>query len=199
MNLNYLIDKYGTLVYQNENKTKWFLDDVDKSYLNIKIKRYSSIDYKKILLKNAIEPDDVFKDSKENEYLVFDIKEIYKKENLIYSEAVVFKNDFDKEITIIDYNTIRAVSGTPKEDRIILATKARIKELSPSDPLSIPTYPDGAQITHLISIFYDAKIKEIRNLIIKWDSKEFEVKKIENVNNMNKILVFYCQKSYNIL
>lgn len=110
MNINYLINKYGAPVYQNEVPIKWFVDEEDISYLNIKIKKYSSINYKKVLIKNKVDIDDRFKDEAEKEYLVYNIHNVYKKAKLIYSEVIIFEDDFDKDIEIYTVNKTKEIT-----------------------------------------------------------------------------------------
>lgn len=188
MNINSLINKYGETATLNEVDISVFVDEDKligyKSHTDFK--EYTGLNIILVLIKEDVNFNDVFVIN-EIEYLVFESKEIRKSGVRIYSDVVLFKNDFVNDIKIYTQSLNTKGCNLPSlAEEPYKEIKARVKTVKPNDYLQYAMYGQKTP-THVISMLFEDGVNVTD--LIEWGSRKFEVLNSENVDEQDRILI----------
>lgn len=189
MNINTLIDKYGTSIQKNNETIRVYFDNTKAT----QVKRnnlYTSFNLRIILLKEEISLDDVFViDGKE--FLVLEvIDKGYVGNQLVYVEVALYENDFMENVRFFSQSLAMQGCNLPNADtNPYKEAKARIRTKKSTELLSLAL--QGQKVpTHEITIKYQDGISA--NDLIVWGDRSFEILSLQNLDEKNKFLVMDC-------
>ena len=189
MNINSLINKHGETGQRNNVDISVFVDEERLSSYKKEtgFKDFTGIMLSAVLVKEQVLDTDIFSING-SQYRVFQSKEIRKNGVRIYSDALLFKDDFIHDIEILKQSLNSKGCNLPsigESEPIVL--KGRIKTTKHNEYLQYAMHSDKTP-THIISVLFDGSDIEITDLI-KWGDRSFEVLGSENINEQNRILV----------
>ena len=183
MNTDTLINKYGETGQRNNLDISIFVAGEKLS----SYKKETGITLFAILIKEAILDTDIFLING-SQYRVFQSKEIRKNGKRIYSDALLFKDDFIHDIEILKQSLNTKGCNLPSiGDANSIILKGRIKTIKHSEYLQYAMHSNKTP-THVISVLFDGSNIEITDLI-KWGDRSFEILGSENINEQNRILL----------
>ena len=188
MNINSLIRKHGEPAKQNGQNIHVFLNGERlSSYRAITgFKEYTGMRTLAVLIKQEARDDDVYVVNGRN-WLVFEAQEVRHKGKRVYSDVVLFEDDFTHEITLFDQEMKKHGCNLPsrKEEPKVTAM-ARLKTVKASEFLQMAMHHDGKPPTHVFTTKYTEGFKS--RDVIAWGERAFEVLSVENVNEQDRLL-----------
>lgn len=188
MKINSLINKYGEPATLNNLAIFAFVDE-DKLIgykKHIGFEGYTGLNLLLVLIKEAVNFNDIFV-MNGIEYLVFESKEIRKSGIRIYSDVVLFKNDFVNDIKIYTQSmNLKGCNLPTLADLPYKEVKARVKTVKPNDYLQYALHGQKTP-THVISILFEDGVGVAD--LIEWGERKFEVLNSENVDEQDRILI----------
>lgn len=189
MNINSLINKHGEPGQHNDVDISVFVDEQRLSSYKKEtgFKDFTGIMLCVVLVKEQVLDTDIFLINN-SKYRVFQSKEIRKNGVRIYSDVLLFKDDFVHDIEIFKQSLNSKGCNLPSiKDGQPVILKGRIKTTKHNEYLQYAMHSDKTP-THVISVLFDDSDIEITDLI-KWGDRSFEVLGSENINEQNRILV----------
>lgn len=188
MDINSLISKYGEPATLNGVGVFVFVDE-DKLTVykkHVGFGEYTGLGICLVLLKEAVSFNDVFVVNGVD-YRVFESKEIRKNGVRVYSDVVLFKNDFVHDVRIYTQSmslkgcNLPTLAGMPYKK-----VKARIKTVKPKDYVQYSMHGQKTP-THVVSMMFKDGVGVTD--LIKWGDRAFEVLNSEDVDEQGRILV----------
>ena len=188
MNINSLINKYGESATLNGVDVFVFIDEERLSTYKkqSKFDEYTGLTMCAVLLKEQVLDSDIFS-IKGLQYRVFESKEIRKNGVRVYSDALLFKDDFIHDVKIYTQSmnlkgcNLPVLAGVPYKE-----VKARIKTVKSQDYLQYSLHTSKVP-THVISMMFEDGVGVTD--LIEWGDRKFEVLSSENIDEQDRILV----------
>lgn len=190
MNNARLILKYGEPILIGLAPTKAYFEDSKKTIYLKENAVYASFDLEVIHTIEEVLIDDVVVLYGGVDFGVLEARPTRTNGVVTYCETLLYKDDFINDILIKKQSLSNQGCTLPSTlpDTPIEA-KARIKTVKPTDYLNFAL--QGAKVTtHMIIIKYEAGVAT--GDLIEWGARNFEVLAIENINETNTLLAFYC-------
>lgn len=187
MNINYLIRKYGESGTLNGSPVSVYVDEERLSYYKKEtdFRDHTGITLCLALIREAVGVDDKLVIGGIS-YYVFKSFETRKKGVRVYSEALLFKDDFIHDIDIYNQNmTLRNCNLPVKDDDPYTTRKARINTVSIDKYLNY-SYHNDKTPTHIFTLLNEDGLSI--NNIIKWGTRTFEVLGSEDVDEQGRII-----------
>jgi SPP1 family predicted phage head-tail adaptor len=188
VNINSLIKKHGENAKKNGVDIKLFSDveSISQYESPPKFRDYTGIRMFAVLIREEVAIDDVFL-SRGKTFSVFKSSEIRHKGKRIYSDALLFEDDFNQDISIFNQSLQSSGCNLPSVNATAnITTKARIKTINDPDYLQL-SLRGGKRVTHNITIKYQSGVEKAD--LIKWGNRAFEILAIDNINEQNRLLV----------
>ena len=192
MNVNTLINKYGERGEQNGVPICIFIDSEKTTFYQREklFKKFSGLGAVCAFVKERVEESDRFKIG-DADYLVLSSMECKKSGARIYSDLVLFKDDFDKEIQIFKQALSRQGCNLPSiVNEAPVTLMARVKTAKHNDYLEYAMHSERKP-THVISVQYRDLDIQLTDLI-KWGDRSFEVLGAENIDELNRLIYITC-------
>lgn len=193
--INTLIDKYGTEVKVNDEKSKAFIDEQQSSRYK-KSKLYSSLNTCVVLTKEVIEQDAKLEILGKN-FLVLETIDIPIIGNEVqYCETGLFEDDFIHELKFYKQSVGMKGCNLPSSKSEPYSTyKARIRTKKASDYIQLSL--QGAKVpTHTFTIMYEEGVAT--SDLLHWGDRRFEILSIENIDEQNIFLEMSCIEVLNV-
>lgn len=189
MNINSLIHKYGETGQHNGANLSVFVDEERLSFYKKEpgFKSFTGIRLCAVLIKEQVLDTDIFLINN-LKYRVFKSKEIRKNGVRIYSDALLFEDDFIHELEIFKQSLDNKCFNLPSiKAGQAIRLKGSIMTTRHNEYLQYALHSNKTP-THTISVLFDGSDIQITDLI-KWGSRSFEILGFENINEQNRILV----------
>lgn len=188
--LNALILKYGEVVSINGNATKAVIDqDRTSSYkTEAGFSLFTGLRTATILIREVLQDTDIIKIQGTN-FRVFKTEAIRKKARQIYSEALVFEDDFVHNIKIFKEFLDTVGVNLPKQGSTApLNFKARLRTLTDNEALTYARY--GRKVpSHVFTILAPTTDVIVSTDKILFGTRNFEVLGIQNVDEAGRFLI----------
>ena len=195
MKLNSLILKYGERGQLNGNLVSMvIMEDRTSSYkTEAGFKEFTGLRTCTVLIREVLQDTDILT-IQGVQFRVFETEAIRKKGVQVYSEAIVFQDDFSHDINI--YKETLSISGVnlPKTSTAAPFTyKARVTTLTDQEILTYLRYGSKSP-THTFTIIPEStKPIEVTD-VIKWGSRDFEVLGTQNIDEAGRYLIIDAQE-----
>ena len=188
MGINSLISKYGEPATLNGVDVFAFVDEdrLSDYKKHVGFGEYTGLNICLVLLKEAVSLDDVFV-MNGVDYRVFESKEIRKNGVRVYSDVVLFKNDFINDVRIYTQSiSLKGCNLPTLADIPYKEVKARIKTVKPKDYTQYAMHGEKTP-THVITMMFDDGVGVTD--FIEWGVRGFEVLNSEDVDEQGRLLV----------
>lgn len=190
MNINNLITKYGEIGKLNENNIYMVIDEDRISSYKTEpgFKVYSGLRTCSIIIREAMANTDIVTIGNV-EFRIFESAAIRKKGIQVYSEALVFQDDFVHEINIYKETLKTQGINLPEvSTQAPFTYKARVNTLTEQESLTYLRYGDKVP-THKFTIMPESSKPVEYTDVIKWGSRNFEVMGTQNIDEAGRFIV----------
>ena len=188
MRINGLIAKHGEKISHNGTVIFGYVDDDRLSgYKKLRgNKEHTSYAALMILVLSKVDIDDSF-EVQGKAYRVFERAEVRIKNEVIYTEVVLFDDDFDREVQLFARSIeLSGVNLPSLSEEAYTTAFARIKSVRAEDFLQY-LGQTGKTPTHKFTLLYAEGVEKTN--IIQWGARKFEVLGVENLNERNRLII----------
>lgn len=188
--INTLILKYGEVVSVNGNATKAVVDeDRTSSYKSeAGFSVFTGLRTCTLLIREVLHDTDIIK-VQGVDFRVFKTEAIRKKGTQVYSESLIFEDDFKHDIKIFkEFLETKGVNLPKQGTATSLDFKARIRTLTGNESLSYARY--GKSIpSHAFTISPAGTNKIVPTDKILFGTRNFEILGIQNIDEAGRYLI----------
>lgn len=188
--INTLILKYGEVVSVNGNATKAVVDeDRTSSYKQeAGFQVFTGLRTCTLLIREVLHDTDIIK-VQGVDFRVFETEAIRKKGTQVYSEAIVFEDDFKHDIKIFkEFLETKGVNLPKQGTETSLDFKARVRTFTGNESLSYARY--GKSIpSHAFTISPAETNKIVPTDKILFGTRNFEILGIQNIDEAGRYLI----------